>query len=285
MGTVLAASCAPLAAWWWPSIFYSFGIMGLVWVVVALRYLTDGPESHRRIDPTERAFLAKHVGPAIISPGGDGSSIKRARPRLPGTVALLLSRPFIAIYTAHFCHNWAWYILISWVPTYVKALGVTDDMLFLYNVLPFTVVFFSDLAWASYADGLIERGTSVRNARVLSAAVSTIGPSVPLLVLALGNVSASGHAMLLLCAAVGMSGCAHSAYWANIIDVSPAHAGELLGLSNTIATVPGIIGNLYVGWVLSSTEGSWPLVWLSAVAGYLIGFAVFRSLCSGEVIW
>ncbi len=35
--------------------------------------------------------------------------------------------------------------------------------------------------------------------------------------------------------------------WANVIDISPAHAGYLLGIVNTVGTLPGMLGNSTTG--------------------------------------
>jgi hypothetical protein len=49
---------------------------------------------------------------------------------------------------------------------------------------------------------------------------------------------------------VGLGGFAASGYWANFLDLSKTHSGQLLGLSNSIATIPGIVGNELTGWLI-----------------------------------
>ena len=90
----------------------------------------------------------------------------------------------------------------------------------------------------------------------------------------------------LLCLAMGLSGPGHSGYWANMIDISPNHAGKLLGYSNTIGTVPGIVANLFVGSVLTAQgDEGWGTVWLSAIVMYALGTATFARLAVGHEIW
>ena len=36
MGTVAAMFSSPLAAWWWPSVFYIFGMAGFIWAALFL---------------------------------------------------------------------------------------------------------------------------------------------------------------------------------------------------------------------------------------------------------
>jgi hypothetical protein len=80
-----------------------------------------------------------------------------------------------------------------------------------------------------------------------------------------------------------MGGTAHTSYWANMMDLSPRHCGVLLGVSNTIATIPGILANMWAGWAVE--RGSWELVWGSVVFVNIVGFGCFRAWCKGEVIW
>ena len=48
----------------------------------------------------------------------------------------------------------------------------------------------------------------------------------------------------LLAGAVGFGAFSHAGYWANIVDIGPNHAGTLCGISNTIATLPGVLANV-----------------------------------------
>ena len=47
----------------------------------------------------------------------------------------------------------------------------------------------------------------------------------------------------------------------NILDVAPDHAEQVLAFSNTVGTIPGIIGNVLTGSILASS-GSWSAVFI-----------------------
>ena len=49
-------------------------------------------------------------------------------------------------------------------------------------------------------------------------------------------------AVILLTFGVGMGGFVWSGFSVNIIDIAPRYAGLLMGISNCIATLPGIVG-------------------------------------------
>ena len=79
---------------------------------------------------------------------------------------------------------------------------------------------------------------------------------------------------MLLCVACAASTASHSGYWANLIDIGgPQNAGILCGVSNTVATVPGIVGNLITGAVLGS--GGWSVVFMVCVAMYLVSCCMY----------
>ena len=92
----------------------------------------------------------------------------------------------------------------------------------------------------------------------------------------------------------------HLRYFANFIDICPKHAGYLLGISNTIATVPGIVGNIVtgsktlpsfhppahfsvkLGYVLGF-EAPWRIVFSMVVMFYVVGLLVFLTWARGSV--
>ena len=170
------------------------------------------------------------------------------------------------------------------MPTYFSSLGVETGSLGLFAVMPFVAMWVTDVAWGARVDAMRARGVPARDCRVLSCAIHSVGPAVVLTYMSFVEAMTPVHATLLLTLAVGMGGTAHSSYWANVLDIAPTHCAVLLGVSNTLASFPGVLGNMYVGWVLES-GGSWPLVWMSAVALYLVAFAVYWKWCRGDVIW
>ena len=53
--------------------------------------------------------------------------------------------------------------------------------------------------------------------------------------------------------AVGISGLQYPGYAANVLDVAPNNADLAYGISNTLATIPGIAGTLLSGLLLSNS--------------------------------
>ena len=62
VGTGSAMAAAPLVAAWWPSIFYLFGVLGIVWVMAWQLMASSEPRSCKHIGPTEQAYLLASIG-------------------------------------------------------------------------------------------------------------------------------------------------------------------------------------------------------------------------------
>ena len=79
-------------------------------------------------------------------------------------------------------------------------------------------------------------------------------PTVALI--AVGHVGCdSVAAVALLTIATGFSGCTQASYQVNSIDLSPAFASVLYGISNTIGNIPGIVSPYTVGLITAGPNG------------------------------
>ena len=275
-GTVAAMSCSPMVQQDWPSIFYLFGLVGFFWVAVWQWFAASRPEDHPTITARELDYIRRHVPKIEPAP---------STPSTPSTPWGLFfkNKAFGAAVTAHFAHNWGWYLLLSWLPKYFSQhLHIETAQTGLLLILPYTVPFVASNLSGSIADGMLRRGWTVAHTRKTMQAVAFIGPMLSLSVLCVVDVP-QWLAIALSCGALGFGAFSHSGFWSNVVDLSPRHAGALLGISNTIATLPGILGNLSAGYILEVTDGNWTLVFGLAIAVYCVGLAVFSWGCSGQV--
>ena len=66
-----------------------------------------------------------------------------------------------------------------------------------------------------------------------------------------------------------------SGFWINMIDIGSDHVGAIMGVSNSIATISGICGNIITGYILKSTQNNWTIVFHFAAFTTAIGGFVF----------
>ena len=54
--------------------------------------------------------------------------------------------------------------------------------------------------------------------------------------------STTRWAIIFLSLSVGLSGFSVAGFNINLLDIAPQYAGILMGISNTVATIPGFVG-------------------------------------------
>ena len=67
----------------------------------------------------------------------------------------------------------------------------------------------------------------------------------------------------------------------NHLDVAPRYAGILMGISNTSATVPGIIGVAATGFILQATNSFSAVFYLTTIV-YAVGAICYIAMASGD---
>ncbi len=242
----------------WQSSFYVFGIAGLAWALVWARQVRDSPWDDPRVGEVERQLL----------PGS------LARPATTSTLApLLLRAPVIAIVTAHVTGNWVLYMLLSWLPSYFRdVLGLSIGNAGLFSAPPWLTMFLASNVAAAVADRMILRGVRVAVIRKVMECGGLIVSATFLLLLR--DVHSPAAALVLMCAATGALGCTWSGFAPSFLDVAPRHGALLYGFSNTLATIPGIVGVAVTGWLVDVT-GTYSAAFLLAAVMAVLGALVF----------
>jgi ACS family sodium-dependent inorganic phosphate cotransporter len=251
-----------IAQWGWPMAFYVFGAIGLLWVAVWLPKVTDDPRADPHISPEELRLLQGQCAAA---------EEQRAIPWRRYLTAL----PVWAIFVTHFCNNWALYLLISWLPSYFReALGLSISNASLFAAAPWLATFVTANLTAITADKAIASGVPVILVRRLSISVALVGIAVFLMLAR--DVHSPTMALTLVCAATGCLGIGMAGFLPNWLDIAPRHSAVLVGISNTIATIPGIAGVAITGWLIDTT-GTYSSAFL-LTAAVSVGGAMFYLL-------
>ena len=263
----LAASGYLMTSFGWPSVFYVFGAVGIVWALAWFPTVHDDPARHPGISAQERALL-----PGAAESGASGDVVPWKQ---------LLSQPAVwALIVNHFCNNWSLYVLLAWLPSYFrKALGLSIANAGLASALPWLTMFvmFNVSAWM--ADSAIRRGVSITAVRKTMQSIGLLG-SAFFLICVIG-VTDAGKAQLLMCGALGALAFNGSGFTPNHLDIAPRYAGVLMGLTNTVATVPGIIGVAITGWLVE-TSGTYASAFILTAAISVVGALVWLLFSTGR---
>lgn len=106
--------------------------------------------------------------------GEDARGNVTAQP-LPPWYKLLQNKAFLGIIVGHTCHNYGWFVLLSWMPKYLSSqLGIPVDTLGAYAVVPYILMFAFDNMWSHVVEKWIANGMRTVTARKLSQVQSAL---------------------------------------------------------------------------------------------------------------
>ena len=239
----------------WPSPFYVFGAVGLVWAVAWFASVSSGRSPHL--------------------PHDDAA----ARGPIPWS-RILGSSSVWAIFACHFANNWILYLLLAWMPSYFKStFGVSLTSAGLLSAAPWLVTFVTANISGVAADNLIAAGRSATFVRKFLQTIGTGGAALALLLLP--HVGSATSGVIVMCLASGLLGMCQAAFPANGFDIAPRYADVIWGMSNTFGTVPGIVGVAITGWLVDRT-GSYNTPFVVAAGIGLVATAIYLAFGSGR---
>jgi len=251
----------------WPMAFYSFGLLGFVWAFFWYRLVYDTPAQHPRLPAAEQALLAPVAAAASPAPRIPWERFART----PAVLALVFN---------HFASNWAFYMLLSWLPSYfrdVQHLSVQNAGF--YSAAPWLTMFVMANVAGALADRLIRAGHSTTFVRKLMQ-VGGLLVSAGFL-LATRGITEPVTAVSLMCGALGTMAFTWAGYSPNHLDIAPRYADVLMGITNTFGTLPGVIGVAVTGWLIDVT-GTYDAAFVLAAAMNVAGAVVWIVWAKGE---
>ncbi|PIO77618.1 hypothetical protein TELCIR_00283 [Teladorsagia circumcincta] len=103
--------------------------------------------------------------------------------------------------------------------------------------------------------------------------------------LALASVTTSPPFLVAyLSISIGLGGICWAGFSVNHLDLAPQFAGHLMGISNTLATLPGMLCPLIVGYIVTTGSATeWNIIFYSTAAIYGLGAAFFWKFASGDL--
>ncbi len=251
----------------WPAAFYIFGVVGIFWLPFWYFLVHDEPGKHPTISDKE----LEDIGVAR----GEETQAKafpwRTFTRLPAFWALLIN---------HFCANLQLYIALAWLPSYFRNVqGLSISGAGLYSAAPWLVMFIMVNVSGVIADKLMQRGMTTTTVRKIMQCIGLAGASVFLMMMPFATTP--NEAVFLLCMILGTASFTVPGYGTNHLDIAPRHAGVLVGITNTIGTIPGVVGVAFTGWLIDTT-GSYNSVFLMIAGVNLVGAIIWLIYSTGE---
>ncbi|XP_074757569.1 vesicular glutamate transporter 3 isoform X2 [Athene noctua] len=209
----------------WSSVFYIYGMFGIVWYMFWLLHAYESPAAHPTITNEEKIYIETSIG--------EGASLASA------SVGLLSAVPHMVM------------------TIIVPIGGQLADFLRSRKILTTTTV------------------RKVMNC-------GGFGMEATLL-LVVGFSHTKSVAISFLVLAVGFSGFAISGFNVNHLDIAPRYASILMGISNGVGTLSGMVCPLIVGAMTKhKTREEWQNVFLIAALVHYSGVIFYAIFASGE---
>jgi ACS family sodium-dependent inorganic phosphate cotransporter-like MFS transporter 5 len=251
----------------WASIFYLQGVVGCVWFTAWMLLVYETPSEHPRIKRTELRYILD----------GQGAERTHKNPQIPWR-RVLTSGPLLALVIAHCGQNWGFYTILFQLPTYFSSIlgfDITNNGLLaalpylLQAVVGWCVGFFFEY---TIRHDMLE----INTIRKLSNTIGFLGPAICLYAVTIVKCDAVLSVVFFILA-MGFNGFVYSGYNVTHVDMAPDFAGTLMGITNCVATIPGILAPYVVGLQLKNEVSleSWANVFYISSAMYVIAAIVF----------
>ena len=239
----------------WRIFFITLGVASLVWLIPWLRFA--------RCEKAER-----EAGTQTIS-----------------VSQLFGVRSAWGTFLGHFCGNYFWFFLLTWMPSYlVKERGLSIERMANVVSLLLVIVAGATISAGWVSDRLIERGVAVSRVRK---SVVVSGLALSSIILPAAFVTSVSSCIAFLIAACVAFGSYTSNHWAITQTLAgPFMAGRWTSIQNGIGSLSGVVAPWLAGLIVQ-TSGSSKIAFLISGGIALAGAAFWGTLVGPveEVCW
>jgi ACS family sodium-dependent inorganic phosphate cotransporter len=253
----------------WPTAFYLFGVLGLIWAAYWFRLAQDEPNDHPHISEEEKTLLAQ-------------SSVDTCGPQAIPYRKIFTHPAVWAIIVNKFCAVWMVYVFLAWLPSYFSAVqGVSVAGSGLFAALPWIAMSLMLYVASGWSDGMIAGGRDIDTVRKRMQVLGLGGALLFLLLIPMAESTAV--ALLITCLAMGALAFCYSGADPSVMEVAPRHKAFVTGLVGTIGNLPGIIAIPLIGWLVDST-GSYSWAFISSALLNVVGIVVWLAYGTGRKV-
>ena len=282
LGAVLANSVSGLLASssfleGWPSLFYVYGGLGVLWALLWFVFVTDDPSKSYWTTSAEKEYLAASTVPRKTV---QISEIPWKR--------LLKSGKLWSTCLIHACNGYGFFMLLTDIPKFmVEVLDYDIKKSGFLASVPYIMIYLGYISSGYVSDLLVKREILSKTwTRKLCGLCAMFFPAILLFVMAFleNNVPI----LVLMNIAMYFQGYAHPCYYVNYADLSPRFSAILCGIGNSLSAVAGILGPIFVGYLVNDVESAklhqrWKIAFISASSIWMLGSIQFCIFGTAEV--
>lgn len=264
----------------WYAPFYAYGCAGIIWYMFWLWLSFEKPAKHPSISPREQLYIEKSLGDS-----------KAKQPTIMTTpwIKVFTSLPVWAIIVANFARSWTFYLLLITQPKYFKEVfGMNVAEGSTLAALPHLIMTIIVPLGGQLADYL--RRNEILTTTTVRKLFNCGGfGGEALFLIVVGMTRDKLTAVIALVVAVGCSGFAISGFNVNHLDIAPRYASILMGISNGVGTLSGMICPITTEKItknqgsVEEIEAEWQTVFLIASSIHFFGVIFYACFASGEI--
>jgi MFS transporter, ACS family, glucarate transporter len=258
MASQLGGAIAPLLIvpiqirYGWRTSFYVFGVVGVIWAAVWYAWFRDSPAEKVGVSHAELEEAADFT-PAPAH-------------GFPWPIALRCESVLALMGTA-FCYVYVYTFFQTWFHTFlVRGRGFTEGSLVL-SALPYVVAVCANLTGGAASDALVRRLGLKWGRRSLG--IAGLGSACLFTVAAMGTHHQLAT-VILLALVYGAITFQQSGVFGVCLDIGRQHAGSMVGLMNTSASVGGLLSSIAYGYIVERF-GSYDSPFVPMVALLFLG--------------
>jgi sugar phosphate permease len=256
-----------MIAFGWRTIFYIFGLAGLLWSAAFYLFYRNRPEEHKSVNQAELAHIRGRNPDGSIQPSVDPKS----RPAVPWKT-IFGSPNMWCIAAGYGCFFYGTYFFLTWFPTYLieyrhlslKSLGFVAS-------LPLLAGMVGDIAGGSLTDRVFKKTGKLKFARRIVAAPCLLTSSACLVPAA--TTHSATTAVVCLTASLFFLEMVIGPAWAVPMDVGGEYSGTVTGVMNMSGALAASLSPVVFGFF--AERGFW-------IAPFLVTAGM---LLSGALIW
>lgn len=271
------------AAQGWKYAYLITGSIGFIWLFFWFR-LYQTPAACAKLSPEEFEYIhsddvVMHVAASEDSTTGNKISWGK----------LLIYPQTWAFFVGKFMTDGVWWFLLFWLPDYLKKqFGFTGHQVMLPTFLVYGIAIFGSTFGGSIPLFLINRGMTVKKARMTAMLLIAIFPMFLLFTEYFGNKAIFGdNAVILAVGVICVAAAAHQAWSANLFttvsDMFPKRAvGSVTGIGGLAGGLGSYILQILAGYLtdrfVTHPQTAYGIMFSVCALAYIISWLIIKIL-------
>lgn len=280
-GTVLAMLVSGLIASspiGWPGISYVSAGICFTWCLLWFTFASNDPPSSRFITKAECEYIE-----TSMKRGEDFHKKKIPIPWL----AMFTSVPFLSLLLVRCAETFGFNTIQSEIPSYMNGvLNMNIKSNAFFSALPYIARWISSYLYLYFGNMSVRKGwLSLTVMRKIANTMALWLPATLMIGVGFLDDNNKSLAIALMTLNVGFNGGATIGCVLSTIDLSPNHAGVVMGIINPVANITPLIAPLVVGIVVTDVHNrsEWQTVFIISAAIFFLGNLLFLICGSSEV--